>query len=80
MINQTNSFLDKSKIANKSNNCDMPTQIAELIKYLNELLTITVMTLPSAFFSFEKTFDAYPAFFNIVNQHTLRVSAFFCSS
>ena len=52
MINQTNFFLGKPKIANKFNNCNMPTQMAELIKYFNEVLTIIVLTVPSAFFSF----------------------------
>ena len=56
MINQTNFFLGKPKIANKFNNCNMPTQMAELIKYLNEVLTIIVLTVPSAFFSFKKKF------------------------
>ena len=53
----TNSILCKPKIANKLNNCNMPTQIAELNKYLNEMPTITVMTVPSAFWSFEINFS-----------------------
>ena len=51
-----NPILCKPKIAYKSNNCDMPTQIAKLIKYLNKVSTITVMTVPSTFLSFEKKF------------------------
>ena len=58
----------------------MPTQIAELIKYLIAVSTTTVMTVLSAFLSFEKIFNEYPAFFNIVNQHALVVSFFFYSS
>ena len=53
---------------------------SELIKYLNEVLTITMMTMPSAVLSFiKKIFNEHPAFFNIVNQHALHV-CFFCTT
>ena len=40
-------------MAKEFNNCNTPTQIAKLIKYLNEFLNTTVMTVPSAFLSFK---------------------------
>ena len=37
-----------------ANKCNTSTQTPELITYLNEVSTITMMTVPSAFLSFEK--------------------------
>ena len=36
------------------------------MKYFDEVLVITMMTMPLAFLSFEKKFVKYPAFFNIL--------------
>ena len=40
----------------------------KLIKYLHKVSIITVMTVPSAFLSFEKKFNKYLFFYNIPIQ------------
>ena len=50
-------------------NCNIPTLIPEVIKYLNEVLRTTVMAVPSVGLSFEsKIFNEDSASFYIVNQ------------
>ena len=46
VINRKSSILCKPKAVNKSNNCSMATKIAKVIKYLNEVSTITVIIVP----------------------------------
>ena len=47
-------YVGYAKHSQQMNNCNTPTQIAELIKYLNEVATITVIIVSLAFLSFEK--------------------------
>ena len=70
--------LYKPNIGNKSNR---PIQIMELIKCLNKVSIISMMTVSLAFSYFEKNFFMNIFFFfNIVSQSAFCVFAFFSSS